>query len=60
VKGHDPFTTNLLVFIPCLALGVAGLVRAAVRLWRLGHRWFSRNQPTRTGPYRAGYGYTRE
>jgi hypothetical protein len=60
VRGHDPFTTNLLVFIPCFALWAAGLVRVGIRLWRLGRRWLSRNQPKRTGPYRAGYGYTRE
>lgn len=55
--GHDPFRTNLLVFIPCAVVLLAGLARVSARLWRLGSRWRSRN---RTGPYRAGYGYTRE
>lgn len=58
VRGHDPFTTNLWVFIPCLALWAVALVRVGIRLWRLGRRWLSRNQPKRTRSYRAGYGYT--
>jgi hypothetical protein len=60
VLGHDPFTANAIVFTPCLALWLAGLIRVGVRLWRLGRRRLSRNQLKRTGPYRAGYGYTRE
>ena len=55
--GHDPFTTNLLVFLPCAGLLLAGLVRVGVRLRKLSSRWLARN---RTGPYRAGYGYTRK
>ncbi|EAQ00958.1 enoyl-CoA hydratase [Janibacter sp. HTCC2649] len=55
--GHDPFRTNLLVFIPCAVVLFVGLARVGARLWKLGSRWRSRN---RTGPYRAGYGYTRE
>ena len=60
VAGHDPFTTNLLVFVPCLAVWVTGLFGVGARLWRLGRRWFSRNRPRRTGPYRAGHGYPGE
>lgn len=55
--AHDPFSTNLLVFIPCAVVLLAGLARVGARLWKLGSRWRSRD---RTGPYRAGHGYTRE
>lgn len=59
VAGHDPFLTNLAVFSAAFAVWFAGLLRAGVRLWRLGRRWWSRKRPKRMGPYRAGYGYTR-
>jgi hypothetical protein len=58
VRGHDPFTANLWVFISCLALWAVALVRVGIRLWRLGRRWLSRKPPKRTRSYRAGYGYT--
>lgn len=55
--GHDPFRTSLLVFIPCAVVLLVGLARVGARLWKLCSRWRSRD---RTGPYRAGHGYTRE
>lgn len=60
VRGHDPFITNLWVFVPCAALWAAGLARVVIRLWRWRRRRLSRRRPQRTGPYRAGYGYTPE
>lgn len=58
VHGHDPYITNLWVFIACFTLFALAFVRASIRMWRLSRRRLSRNRPNRARSYRAGYGYT--
>lgn len=60
VAGHDPFMVNLLVFVPSLIVWLVSLPLVGGRVVRFTSRLSRRLRPARTGPYRAGHGYTRE
>ena len=60
VQGHDPFDTNLWVFIGFLVLWAAAVVSLGIRLWSLSRRWLARHRRKHPRTYRAGHGYTRE
>lgn len=60
VAGHDPFMVNQLVLVPSLLVWLASLFFVGARVVRLGSRLSRKLRPARTGPYRAGQGYTRE
>lgn len=60
VAGHDPFLVNLLVLVPSLLVWLASVLSVGTRVVRLGSRLSRTLRPARTGPYRAGQGYSRE
>lgn len=60
VAGHDPYATNLWVFLACVAVWFAGLLGVGARLWRRRSRPFRPNGPMGIGRQRAGGRYTGE